>query len=181
MSWFSKKTQQAKNMSSKTSTLTTSDQMESKSVQSPSYHITKTRTVVAGGNNKQKRTRRKRMLTEADFNAIHTLFENGLSLKEIAVAIGVSAGHIGTLLNYERWEDYCEYKKQVNEERKRQRNQQLAEAREELERKLAEMNTEPEEELEQWQFIVGWSTEADRLKANAVRDLAKALGLRVEE
>lgn len=179
MSWFSKKTQQAKNMSSKTSTPTISDQMESKSVQSPSYHITKTRMVVAGGKNKQKRTRRKRMLTEADFNAIHTLFENGLSLKEIAVAIGVSAGHIGTLLNYERWEDYCEFKKQVNEERRAQRRQQLEQAREELERKQIEVKTE--EELEQWQFIVGWSSEADRSKANAVRDLAKALGLRVEE
>lgn len=176
--WFNK---MKSNTSSKITTPTTSDQMESKSVQSPYYHITKTRTVVAGGKNKQKRTRRKRMLTEADFNAVHTLFENGLSLKEIAVAIGVSAGHIGTLLNYERWEDYCEYKKQVNEERKRQRRQELDEARKELERKQIEVKTDDEEELEQWQFIVGWSTEADRLKANAVRDLAKALGLRVEE
>ena len=174
MSWFSKKTQQANNMNLKTLTPTTSDQMESKSVQSPSYHITKTQMAVAGGKNKQHRTRRKRMLTEADFNAIHTLFENGLSLKEIAVAIGVSAGHIGTLLNYERWEDYCEFKKQVNEERKAQRRQQL-------ERKQIEVKTENEEELEQWQFIVGWSTDEERLKANAVRDLAKALGLRVEE
>lgn len=179
MSWFNKKTKD--NMSSKTSMPMTSDQTRQTSDLSRADHTTKMRTVVAGGKNKQHRTRRKRMLTEADFNAVHTLFENGLSLKEIAVAIGVSAGHIGTLLNYDRWEDYCEYKKRVNEERKRQRNKQLAEAREELERKLAEMNTEPEEELEQWQFIVGWSSEEDRLKANAVRDLAKALGLRVEE
>lgn len=119
------------------------------------------------------------MLTEADFNAIHTLFENGLSLKEIAVAIGVSAGHIGTLLTYDRWVDYCEFKKQVNEERKRQRKHQLEQAREELKRKKIEVKTE--EELEQRQFIVGWSTDEDRLKANAVRDLAKALGLRIEE
>lgn len=114
------------------------------------------------------------MLTEADFNAIHALFESGMPQTQIAVAIGVSSGHVGTLLNYERWDDYCEFKKQVNEERKAQRRQ-------ELERKQIEVKTEDEEELEQWQFIVGWSTEEDRLKANAVRDLAKALGLRVEE
>lgn len=169
--WFNK---MKSNTSSKTTTPTTSDQIRAKNGQKQFAHTTKMQTVVAGGNNKQKRTRRKRMLTEADFNAIHTLFENGLSLKEIAVAIGVSAGHIGTLLNYERWDDYCEYKKQVNEERKAQRRQ-------ELERKQIEVKTENEEELEQWQFIVGWSTDEERLKANAVRDLAKALGLRVEE
>ena len=118
------------------------------------------------------------MLTEADFNAIHALFESGMPQTQIAVAIGVSSGHIGTLLNYERWNDYCEFKKQVNQERKLQREHQLAQARKELE---AQQIQEACEELEQWQFIVGWSTDEDRLKANAVRDLAKALGLRVEE
>ena len=177
MSWFSKKTQQANNTNLKTSTPTTSDQTESKSVQSHSRPTTKMQTVVAGG--KTKRHRRKKALSEADFNAIHTLFDSGLPQTQIAVAMGVSAGHIGTLLSYNRWEDYCEFKKRVNEERKLQKKQQLEQARKELERKKIEVKTE--EELEQWQFIVGWSSEEDRLKANAVRDLAKALGLRVEE
>lgn len=177
MSWFNKKTKD--NMSSKTSMPTTSDQIRQTSELSRADHTTKMPTAVAGGKTKQKRTRRKRMLTEADFNAIHALFKSGMPQTQIAVAIGVSAGHIGTLLNYDRWVDYCEYKKQVNRERKLQREHQLEQAREELERKKIEVKTE--EELEQWQFIVGWSTDEDRLKANAVRDLAKALGLRVEE
>lgn len=179
MSWFNKKTKD--NMSSKTSMPMTSDQIRQTSELSRADHTTKMPTAVAGGKTKQHRTRRKRMLTEADFNAIHTLWESGLPQTQIAVAIGVSSGHIGTLLNYERWEDYCDYKKQVNVERKLQKEQQLEQAREELERKRIEVKVEPEEELEQWQFIVGWSTDEDRLKANAVRDLAKALGLRVEE
>lgn len=176
MGWFNKKQE---NTSSKITTNTISDQTRQKSELSHSDRTTKMRTVVAGG--KTKRHRRKKALSEADFNAIHTLFESGLPQNQIAVAMGVSAGHIGTLLSYDRWDDYCEYKKQVNEERKRRRNQQLEQAREELKRKQIEVRTEPGEELEQWQFIVGWSTDEERLKANAVRDLAKALGLRVEE
>lgn len=179
MSWFSKKTQQSNNTNLKTMTPTTSDQTRQKSETSRSDLTMKMQTAVAGGKAKQHRTRKKRILTEADYNAIHTLFESGLPLNQIAVAIGISAGHVGTLLNYDRWDDYCEYKKQVNEERKIQREQQLEQAREAFERKQIEVKTD--EELEQWQFIVGWSTDEDRLKANAVRDLAKALGLRVEE
>lgn len=176
MSWFNKKTQD--NTSSKTSMPTTSDQIRQTSELSRADRTTKTPTAVAGGKTKQKRTRRKRMLTEADFNAIHALFERGMPQTQIAVAIGVSVGHIGTLLNYDRWTDYCEYKKQVNRDRKLQRQHQLEQARKELE---SQQIQEACEELEQWQFIVGWSSEEDRLKANAVRDLARALGLRVEE
>lgn len=180
MGWFNKTTKQ-KDLSKKITTPTISDPMKSTSGPNPSYHTTKMRMADAGGKTKHKRTRRKRMLKEADFNAVHTLFESGLPLNQIAVAIGISVGHVGTLLGYDRWEDYCEFKKQVNEERKRQRNQQLEQAREELERKRIEVKIEDEEELEQWQFIVGWSSQEERIKANAVRDLAKALGLRVEE
>lgn len=175
MGWFNKKQE---NTSSKITTNMTSDQTRQKSELSHSDRTTKKQTAVAGGNPSFKRYRKKKALTETDYNAIHALHQQGMPNVQIAVVIGVSAGHVGTLLRFETWEDYCAYKAEITSERKIQMREQRAEARRIVEAQQAQ---EASKELEQWQFIVGWSSQEERLKANAVRDLAKALGLRVEE
>ena len=177
MGWFNKTTKE-KDLSKKITTPTISDPMKSMSGPNPACHITKMPTAVAGGKTKAKRYRKKKALSEADFNAIKALSNQGMPNVQIAVVIGVTSGHIGTLLRFDTWEDYCKYKAEISNERTQKLREQRAEAEKIIEAKQIE---EACKELEQWQFIVGWSSDDERIKANAVRDLAKALGLRVEE
>lgn len=170
MSWFSKKTQQANNTNLKTSTHTTSDQMESKSVQSHSRPTTKMQTAVAGGKNKQHRTRRYKTIPKSVYDSAKKLLEINVSKNEIARILGISVSSVIKISQSKDWASWEEMRAEMTAYR-------IANMQKEAQRKKIEVK----EELEQWQFIVGWSTDEDRLKANAVRDLAKALGLRVEE
>lgn len=153
------------------STPMTSEKTSATSATSQRRRTMKTRMAVDGG--KTKRTRNIRRVNREQFELIHLLYERGLKRVEIANVVKLSAQRVGYIINHcPTWEIY--------EERKRK--EVLA-----LQKKKAEKAIQHEEEhheereLEQWQFIVGWSNESQRIHANAVRDLARALGLKVEE
>lgn len=153
---------------------TTSEKTSATSATSQRRRTTKTQMAVDGGKKKRiVRNRQVRRVTREQFELIHLLYERGLRRVEISNIVKLSAQRVGYIINHcPTWEIYEELKrKDVLAMRKKQA--------EKTARHEEEHHEEPE--LEQWQFIVGWSNESQRIHANAVRDLARALGLKVEE
>ena len=178
MSWFNKKKQD--NTSSKTSMPTTSDQIRQTSDLNRADLTTKMPTAVAGGKTKKRasttRVRRYRTIPKSVYDSAKKLMEVDVPLTEIARILSISTSSVVKIAQSENWEHWEKMRSDMSAYR-------MANKQKELERKRIEVLSAPdtEEELERWQFIVGWSNESQRIQANAVRDLAKALGLRVEE
>lgn len=157
---------------------TTTVQTESTNEVSQQYATTKKQTEAGGGKKHRKRTnptiRKKRRISESDYDTMKMLRANGISFTKIAEIIQISEAHCRTVLSYKTWDDYCKFKQELLISRQMER----AKKKEQV---LKDENKVQDKELEQWQFIVGWQTDDQRIKANAVRDLAKSLGLKVIE
>lgn len=182
MKWFNKtqNKQTKEDINLKTSTHTTSDPMLKTSVQKRAYHTTKTPMVADGGKTKKRasttRMRKYRTIPKSVYDSAKKLMEVDVPQAEIARILSISTSSIMKIAQSEDWEHWEKMRSDMSAYR-------TANKQKELERKRIEVLSAPdmEDELERWQFIVGWANESQRIQANAVRDLAKALGLRVEE
>lgn len=167
-----------KNGTTETMSHTTIAPTASMSEASQQFATMRKQTEAGGGKQSRTRTRptirKKKSISESDYDTMKMLYANGISFAKIADIIQISEGHCKTVLSYETWDDYCKYKQELLMSR------QMARAKKQ-EQALKEEGKVQDKELEQWQFIVGWQTGEQRIKANAVRDLARALGLQVVE
>lgn len=170
MKWFNKKT--ANNTDLKITTPTILDPMLQTSVQKRAYHTTKTQTAGAGGKTKKARVRRYKTIPQSVYDSAKKLLEINVPKAEIARILGISVSSVIKISQSKDWTSWEVMRSEMTAYR-------IANMEKASQRKQIEVKEE--QELEQWQFIVGWSNDAQRLQANAVRDLAKALGLRVEE